>query len=128
MSPSTLLGIIAIFYSLLYVLDTLLKSSYTLPYLTTLRNLGLDLRLFQVKWTTEKFNRFLTRCGRCRPRLLQAWFTAGSVTASLLLLPSLLFLCHSLLSYSATASHDRVVLQPVLPGDSKAYNNQPLLY
>ena len=60
MTPLELLSLLGILYSLLYIVDTLLRTnpSTSLRYLLWLRRLGLELSLFQVNkasdWSIEE--------------------------------------------------------------------------
>ena len=60
MTPLELLSLLGILYSLLYIVDTFLRtnSSTSLRYLLRLRRLGLELSLFQVNkasdWSSEE--------------------------------------------------------------------------
>ena len=60
MTPLELLSLLGILYSLLYIVDTLMRTnpSTSLRYLVRLRRLGLELSLFQVNkasdWSSEE--------------------------------------------------------------------------
>jgi len=117
------LAIVGLVYSLLYLLDTLLRShpSTSLKYLIKLRSLGLEVSLFQVKWSTPRYNSTFQWLSQIHPRLVRAWYTVGALVSSLMILPSMLLLLHSLQQHMETegninSTSDRVVLQPVLPG------------
>ena len=55
MTPLELLSLLGILYSLLYIVDTLLRTnpSTSLRYLIRLRRLGLELSLFQVNMASD---------------------------------------------------------------------------
>jgi len=124
MTPLMFLSLVGLVYSIVYLLDTLLRShpSTSLWYLIKLRSLGLDVSLFQVKWSTARYNSTFQRLSQIHPRLVRVWYSLGAVFSSLLILPSVLLLLHSLHQHisprhtNSTSSSDRVVLQPILPG------------
>lgn len=116
------LAILGLVYSLMYLVDTLLRShpSTSLRYLIKLRSLGLEISLFQVKWSTPRYNSTFQWMSQIHPALVRVWYSVGALVSTLLILPSILLLMHSLHQHLVPSDRntttDRVVLQPVLPG------------
>ena len=122
MTPWMFLAMLGMVYSIIYLLDTLFRShpSTSLKYLIKLRSLGLDVSLFQVRWSTPRYNSTFHWFAQVHPRLVRMWYTIGAVVSSLLILPSMILLIHTLQHHlipgDTNNTTDRVVLQPVLPG------------
>jgi len=116
------LAMLGMVYSLIYFLDTLLRShpSTSLKYLIKLRSLGLDVNLFQIRWSTSRYNSTFHWFAQIHPSLVRMWYTVGAVVSSLMILPSMILLVHTLQDHlipgDSNSTTDRVVLQPVLPG------------
>ncbi|PSN52903.1 hypothetical protein C0J52_02976 [Blattella germanica] len=90
MDSFTLLIVVAIIHCAFYFFDTLFKSCSHYPYLYFLHNTGLQVQVFQLRWFTTAFNRFIQKCGSWRPRFLDMWFSVGA-NCSLVLLPVAVF-------------------------------------
>ena len=108
-------------YGLLLAADAVLKSCKSYSYVMFLHRAGFELKLFQIKWTTQSLNRLFTRLGTWRPAVMGVWFSVGAYLSSLLLVPAMVLLVRTLVFalMPATAradADDRIVLQPVLPG------------
>ena len=130
MTPLELLSLLGILYSLLYIVDTFLRTnpSTSLRYLLKLRRLGLELSLFQVstasdwstrnfrasdwsiedmkasdwsllfqiKYSTTRYNSVLQRLAGLSPGLARAWFSLGAGVSVLLIPASMALLTFSL--------------------------------
>ena len=98
MTPLELLSLLGILYSLLYIVDTLLRTnpSTSLRYLLRLRRLGLELSLFQIKYSTTRYNSGLQHVAGLSPGLARAWFSLGAWVSVLLIPPSMVLLTYSL--------------------------------
>ena len=96
-TPLMVISVLGICYSLLYIVDTFLRTnpSTSLRYLLKLRPLGLEISLLQVRWSTTRYNTVLHRLSQYQPRLTSIWFSVGAVTSSLLMIPSMLLLTFS---------------------------------
>ena len=130
MTPLELVSLLGILYSLLYIVDTFLRTnpSTSLRYLLRLRQLGLELSLLQVRWSTTRYNSSLLWLAQLSPRLTRAWFSVGAAVSCLLIPPAMLLLTHGLWQHlrpcllGAEVRGDNVtdspglLLQPVLPG------------
>ena len=123
MTPLAVLVLIGLFYSILYLADTLLRTnpSTSRRYLLTLRRLGLEVSLLTVRWSTTRFNSSLQRLAEIRPRLTRAWFSLGGLVTSLLMVPSCLILLVSLIQHLqprnlSLSTQTQPLLQPVVPG------------
>lgn len=117
------LSFLGIVYSLLYLIDTLMRShsSTSFKYLLKMRRLGLEVSLFQVKWFTSKYNSTFQQIAFINPRLTNIWFKVGGVVSTLLIVPSIVLLCYSIHQQvvpqaNSTVSVSKAVLQPVVPG------------
>ena len=51
-----------------------------------MHNTGLEIHVFQIRWFTTSFNRFIQKCGSWRPKFLDTWFSLG-VRCGLVLFP-----------------------------------------
>lgn len=118
MTLGPMLGYVALFYAILHALDVGLRHWTPLRYLQALHFLGLQISPLQLRFMTERFNRGITRFGSQCPGLLRAWFCLGSLVSTLLILPSIYLLLKTLVEQlgSSSATEDRLVIQPVLPG------------
>ena len=123
MTPLAVLVLIGLFYSILYLADTLLRTnpSTSRRYLLTLRRLGLEVSLLTVRWSTTRFNSSLQRLAEIRPRLTRAWFSLGGLVTSLVMVPSCLILLVSLIQHLqprklSLSTQTQPLLQPVVPG------------
>ena len=130
MTPLELLSLLGILYSLLYIVDTFLRTNpgTSLRYLLKLRRLGLELSLFQVstasdwpignlrppdwsieemkvsdwsslfqiKYSTTRYNSVLQRLADLSPGLGRAWFSLGAGVSVLLIPASMALLTFSL--------------------------------
>jgi len=117
METLPLLFAIGFFHALLYLADSLFRSWRPLPYLVTLRSLGIQISLGQVRWTTG-CSQILSLVGSIPSRFTRVWFSVGSWLSSLLCLPCLLFLVYLLYQQLCPPHHqvDQIVLRPLLPG------------
>ena len=106
MTPLELVSILGILYSLLYIVDTFLRTnpSTSLRYLLKLRRLGLELSLFQIKYSTTRYNSGLQIMAGLRPGLTRAWFSLGAVVSVLLMPASLVLLTLSLWQHLRSVS------------------------
>ena len=121
MTPLTVVGLLGLFYSLLYLADTVLRTnpSTSTRYLVTLRRLGLEVSLLSVRWSTARYNTSLQSVAEFRPGLTRLWFSVGGLVSSVLVLPSCLLLLVSLYQHtkpSQSSLPSQPVLQPVVPG------------
>ena len=124
MTPLTLVALLGLFYSLLYLADTVLRTnpSTSTRYLVTLRRLGLEVSLLSVRWSTARYNTSLQSVAEFRPRLTRLWFSVGGLVSSVLVLPSSLLLLFSLYQHtqpsqsSQSSQTSQPLIQPVLPG------------
>lgn len=62
-----------------------------MPYLSLLKNTGVEIKPFRIHWYTAAFNRIIQKWGSTRPKLLLAWFSAGTWVA-MILMPLAIFL------------------------------------
>ena len=71
MTGLTVLGLLGIFYSLLYLADTVLRTnpSTSTRYLVTLRRWGLEVSLLSLRWSTTRYNTSLQYLAELRPGL-----------------------------------------------------------
>ena len=118
MTVLTVLALVGIFYSLLYLADSVLRTnpSTCSRYLLTLRRLGLEVSLLSLRVSTTRYNSSLQSLAELRPSLTKLWFSLGGLVSSLLLLPSCLLLLLSLYQHLQPSQPSQPVLQPVLPG------------
>ena len=118
MTGLTVLGLLGIFYSLLYLADTVLRTnpSTSTRYLVTLRRWGLEVSLLSLRWSTTRYNTSLQYLAELRPGLTRLWFSVGGLVSSVLLLPSCLLLVLSLYQHVQSSQSSQPVLQPVVPG------------
>jgi len=117
METLPLLLAIGFFHALLYLADSVFRSWRPLPYLVTLRSLGIQISLGQVRWTTG-CSQILSLVGLIPSRFTRVWFSVGSWLSSLFCLPCLLFLVYLLYQQLCPPHHevDQIVLRPLLPG------------
>ncbi|CAH0553742.1 unnamed protein product [Brassicogethes aeneus] len=109
--------VITAIYGCLIFFDTFFKTCAHYPYLRFLDGTGLEIKLLQVRWTTNAFNRFFSRLGYNQSKFLDVWFTIG-LYASLALLPvsTYLLLYSFLQSYFAVEEASTITIEPMLPG------------
>lgn len=129
MTPLELVSLLGILYSLLYIADTFLRTNpgTSLRYLLKLRRLGLELSLFQIKYSTTRYNSGLQMMAGLNPGLTRAWFSLGAVVSVTLVPASLVLLTLSLWQHlrlclpgddvpGNNVTSPGLLLQPVLPG------------
>ena len=119
MTPLTLVALLGLVYSLLYLADTLLRTqpSTATRYLLTLRRLGLEVSLLTVRWSTTRYNSSLHWVAGLRPGLTKIWFSLGGLVSCLIMVPSCLLLLLSLYQHlQPSPLPSQPLLQPVLPG------------
>ena len=128
-TPLMLVSYLGIFYSLLYIVDTLLRTnpSTSLRYLLKLRSLGLEISMLQIRWSTIRYNNVLYKLSQYQPRLTSIWFSVGAVASCLLIIPSMVLLTYSLWQHVnividsldrnvTNNSSNNAILQPIVPG------------
>ena len=112
-------------YSLLFILDALMRVFNFLPYIVTVTKAGIDVRLFQVRWYTKSLNRVFVKIGRFKPNFLRVWFFVGAWVSALLLVPAMVLLVQTLVNNLVQVFGSEsgvelqgtvIILQPVLPG------------
>ncbi len=84
-----------------------------------LRQSGLELGPFLLRWRTQRFNRLLWLAGTKWPALVRAWFSVGAVISTLIIVPSMLLLLKLLLAHVLGADQGgdhQIEFQPILPG------------
>jgi S2P endopeptidase len=138
MSPFfILLVVLAAIYGFIYVFDALMRSFDFSPYPYTLSRLGVEIKLFQVRWYTTGLNRLFTRIGSIRPNFWNLWFSLGAWVSALLIVPAMFLLVQTLVTnlISLFGSEvweeqpsDRIVLQPVLPGVNMPLSELPYYF
>ncbi|XP_054270800.1 membrane-bound transcription factor site-2 protease-like isoform X2 [Macrosteles quadrilineatus] len=100
-----------------------MKSCMHLPYLRLLNNTGLQVKPFRLHWYTTVFNRLIQKWGSTRPKLLLAWFSAGTwiaivlmPIAVILLTRSIYILLKDLVQEEKSEFTSIATLQPLVPG------------
>ena len=80
MTGLTILALLGLFYSLLYLTDTVLRTcpSTSTSYLLTLRRLGLEVSLLTVRWSTTRYNSTLHHLANLTPGLTRLWVHTDS--------------------------------------------------
>lgn len=113
--------VIAAIYLVLLFFDTFFKTCAHYPYVQFLKNTGIEIGLFRLKWNTTFFNRLILRMGSSRTRMLYYWFELG-LYISLALLPvavALLVIANCQLFFSSSSTspeQNKPVLEPLIPG------------
>ncbi|XP_029459257.1 LOW QUALITY PROTEIN: membrane-bound transcription factor site-2 protease [Rhinatrema bivittatum] len=124
MIPISVMVVVLGGWCVIYLADTLLKSSTSLKtsYGDWLISHGLSISPFHVRWQTCVFNRLLYKWGRWKPRFLYLWFSLGMVFGIIAMFGSVILLGKTLLqtlaqmmTESPAAQSDRM-LQVVVPG------------
>ncbi|XP_030058114.1 membrane-bound transcription factor site-2 protease [Microcaecilia unicolor] len=124
MIPIPLVVVVLGSWCVVYLADTLLKSSASLKtrYEDWLASHGLSIFPFHVRWQTCLFNRLLYKWGRWKPKLLYLWFSLGMVFGIIAMFGSVILLGKTLLqtfsqmmTETPAAQNDRM-LQVVVPG------------
>ncbi|XP_024136193.1 membrane-bound transcription factor site-2 protease [Oryzias melastigma] len=124
MIPVPLLVCVLAGWCVVYLTDTLLRSSSThrLSYETWLSSRGLVVSPFHVRWQTTMFNRLFAYCARIQPRVLHLWFSSGLVFGVGAMLGSVVLLVRTLQQTYAQMTTDnprmgtQQALQVVVPG------------
>ncbi|XP_006627811.1 membrane-bound transcription factor site-2 protease isoform X1 [Lepisosteus oculatus] len=111
-------------WCLLYLVDTLLKSSSSVKtsYEDWLSSNGLALSPFHIRWQTGLLNHFFAKWGRWNPQFLYRWFNLGMIFGVVAMFGSIVLLTKTLLqtlaqmlSESPEGSNEQM-LQVVVPG------------
>ncbi|XP_017775355.1 PREDICTED: membrane-bound transcription factor site-2 protease [Nicrophorus vespilloides] len=104
------------FYAILMFFDMFFKSCMHYPYIQYLKGTGLQIKFFQIQWTTTIFNRFFLRCGY-QTRFLNNWFLLGLyITLTLLPLSVLLLLFGIGQSLFLSNNDENLIIEPIIPG------------
>uniref|UniRef100_A0A0A9XDY4 Membrane-bound transcription factor site-2 protease n=1 Tax=Lygus hesperus TaxID=30085 RepID=A0A0A9XDY4_LYGHE len=108
-----------VFHSVILFFDVVFKSCSHYPYLYFLNSTGVQVTPFRIQWFTSAFNRQIQKWGTKRPKLLTAWFTAGTwVTIATMPLAVFLVL-HTIFTALRSSVHDvksAVFVEPLVPG------------
>ncbi|XP_046669895.1 membrane-bound transcription factor site-2 protease [Homalodisca vitripennis] len=114
---------VIIFHCCAFFFDTFFKTCLHLPYLSLLRNTGLQIQPFRLNWYTTAFNRLIQKWGSVRPKVLLAWFSAGSWVAIFLMPIAVVLLIRSIVLVLKDLIHEEKsvftnigTLQPLVPG------------
>ena len=96
----------------------LFQSCCHYPYLSFLKNTGLELNFMIVKCFTTFLNRPLQKWGIWRPRFLHLWFSMGTIL-SITLLPIAIFLLArsfitELMQKTSSDESSSIILEPVV--------------
>ncbi|XP_053268334.1 membrane-bound transcription factor site-2 protease [Pleuronectes platessa] len=124
MIPVSLLVVVMGVWCVVYLTDTLLRSSSThrIRYESWLASRGLMLSPFHVRWQTTVFNRLFAYCARINPRALHLWFNSGLVFGIVSMVGSVGLLVKTLQQTLAQMTSDnprmesQQALQVVVPG------------
>ncbi|XP_060949655.1 membrane-bound transcription factor site-2 protease [Limanda limanda] len=124
MIPVSLLVVVMGVWCVVYLTDTLLRSSSThrIRYESWLASRGLMLSPFHVRWQTTMFNRLFAYCARINPRALHLWFNSGLVFGIVAMVGSVGLLVKTLQQTLAQMTSDnprmesQQALQVVVPG------------
>ncbi|XP_028333105.1 membrane-bound transcription factor site-2 protease [Gouania willdenowi] len=124
MIPVSLLVVVMVGWCVVYLADTILRSSSThrVSYELWLSSRGLMLSPFHVRWQTTVFNRLFAYCARINPRVLYIWFSGGLVFGIAAMVGSVVLLVKTLQQTYAqmTTDNPRIggqqALQVVVPG------------
>ncbi|XP_034562715.1 membrane-bound transcription factor site-2 protease [Notolabrus celidotus] len=124
MIPVSLLVFVMAGWCVVYLADTMLKSSVThrIRYESWLASKGLMLSPFHVRWQTTMFNRLFAYCARINPQALHLWFSGGLVFGIISMVGSVVLLIRTLQQTLAqmTTNNPRMggqqALQVVVPG------------
>ncbi|CAG2113905.1 unnamed protein product, partial [Medioppia subpectinata] len=98
-------------------------SLFAYEYSQTLQTLGLTIRPVHVQWCTQSLNRFYYMMSACRPKLMDKWYTVGTVVTLAAIFPSVYLLLQTLytlvvanyLQDSRSVARAQA-LYPVIPG------------
>ena len=91
-------SVLLITYSTIFLLKCYNKLSF-------LQSFGVEISLFQIKWFTQRFNRFFLKCGNWHRNLVVSWFTVGAFVSCLLILPSMMLLVRTLINNLVQQCH-----------------------
>lgn len=118
MLQTTAIAIVLGFWSILYLLDSFLKTHQRLsvPYFRILHSTGLSVCVAQLRWYTTYFNRSFIRFGSSRAQLLKTWFTLGVIFGVIAMVVSMLLLLMVIINTLMQQPVEQQVLTPVMPG------------
>lgn len=121
MDSFTFLIVVSLIHCALFFFDTLFKSCSHYPYLYFLHNTGLQVQVFQLRWFTTSFNRFILKCGSWKPKILDLWFSLGT-TCCLVLLPVAVYVVIRTAVYAwhtdleTSGTKPALIIEPMVPG------------
>ncbi|CAG2174816.1 unnamed protein product [Oppiella nova] len=119
-----LIVIIAVVWLIINVMNVVLKTWFSYEFAQTLQTLGLTIRPLQIQMCTQSLNRVFYLLSTCRPKLLDKWFTVGTVVTLAAIIPSVYILLqtlYQLLVANYLIGGNRALasgqaLYPVIPG------------
>ena len=110
------LGIVTIFWAVLFLLDRLLRRLRGSSYTRSLEKLGVTLSFAHVRCYTTKFNRLFYVLGSRSKSLCKCWFDVGALIGVSLMLLSVAVLIFTLYQALMAPDSSQQVLTPVMPG------------
>lgn len=118
MLQTTAIALVLGFWSILYLLDSFLKThkSLSVPYFRILHSTGLSVCVAQLRWYTTYFNRSFVRFSSSRSQLLKTWFTLGVLFGIIAMVVSMLLLLMVIINTLMQQPVEQQVLTPVMPG------------
>ncbi|XP_026669533.1 membrane-bound transcription factor site-2 protease-like, partial [Ceratina calcarata] len=127
MEALSVLIAIALIHCSLFFFDTIFKTCSHYPYIYFLKNTGLEVKAFRIKWFTTAFNRKIIKWGMDRSKFWTAWFNAGVVVSVILLpLATIAVLRMTFNIWTSGPSFDNAnsepLLEPMIPGIDMSFN------
>lgn len=114
---------VTLFHCSICFFDIFFKTCSHVPYLSLLKNTGLQIKPFRIHWYTTAFNRLIQKWGSFRPKLQLAWFSAGTwmtvllmPVATALLIRSIVITIKQSVQEDNSLTSNVATLQPVVPG------------
>ena len=112
------LGVVSLFWVVLFIIDHLLRlyRPWNSSYLRRLEELGVSLSFAHVRCYTTKFNKAFHMLGTSSKSVCRCWFAVGALAGIILMITSVIVLMFTLYQAMTLSDSSQQVLTPVMPG------------